>query len=506
MRMSRTQQGMTVIETMGALAIATMLLVGVSMMIDSSLDDVKEQQTARHQEQVVNAASKYISANYADLVASTAGGTTATITIEQLKAGGFLSNSFSSTNAFNQTPCALVRQPASGKLDTLVATYGGMAIPDRDVPMVAILAGQGGGYISAAVPGTARGASWEMTTTSYRNVACGGTTVLTGASANDGGHLVSGLFYDAPDQLSTEFLYRNAVPGRPKLNQMNAPIHMVPGTNAQAIENDAMDPRCTAASGTGKIAVGTFGQVLSCQEGVWKHQGLSFWKDPVAAYADLPITDNNVGDVRMVTALSRGFSWNGTSWAALAVEQSNNLLMSGMLTANLVKLNQTVVKNTPCSSNGMIAPDATGLILSCQSGSWRNPMEFRLTNLVYDMAWTVHIGDPVPTDIWLDLSSLPGSRPLYLTGYAHCHATGNPRAFANVAVINSTGEGGDNIGGGCIARFAKSGTGTGVLNKGIIGLQEITEKATHLHIRLDVEVGAAPEDYIELVVKIYNSE
>jgi len=90
MRKNRRQQGISVIDTLGALAIVTMLLLGVSAMIDSSLDDVKGQQAARHQEQVVNAASKYISANYADLVASTAGGTTATITIAQLTESGRL--------------------------------------------------------------------------------------------------------------------------------------------------------------------------------------------------------------------------------------------------------------------------------------------------------------------------------------------------------------------------------------------------------------------------------
>ena len=498
MRMNRTQQGITVIDTLGALAIATMLLLGVSAMIDSSLDDVKGQQTARHQEQVVNAASKYISANYADLMASTAGGTTATITIAQLKAGGFLSNSFSSTNAFNQTPCALVRQPTSGKLDTLVATYGGMAIPDRDIPMVAILAGQGGGYISAAVPGTARGASWELTTTSYRNVACGSTTVLTGASANDGGHLVSSLFYDGPDQLSTEFLYRNAVPGRPKLNQMNAPIHMVPGTNAQAIENDATDPRCTVASGTGKIAVDASGQVLSCQEGVWKRQGSGFWKDPVAAYADLPIIGNNVGDVRMVTALGRAFSWNGTSWAGLAIDQNGNLLMSGMLTANLVKLNQTVVNNTPCSDNGMIARDATGLTLSCQSGSWRSPLTARPTNLVYFMGWELSPSDGV-RNVTIDLASLPGAHPLYLTGYTTCNASGPAPAFTYAEMQDAAGTT-IAYAGGCLSQLGSAGVE--VQNLTHLGLQKIPENVTQLQLHMDP--GSASGDFANLLLRIYS--
>jgi hypothetical protein len=505
MIMKRTQQGMTVIETMAALAIATMLLVGLSAMIDSSLDDVKGQQTALHQAQVVNAANKYITANYTALVTSIAAGTVGTITIAQLQAGGFLSDSFSGTNAFNQTACVLVRQPVSGKLDALVATYGGMAIPERDIPLVAMLAGQGGGYISTAVPGTARGASWELVTTSYRNVACGGTTVLTGAAANDGGHLVSSLFYDGPGQLSTDFLYRNAVPGRPELNQMNTPIHMMPRTSAQearaeAVE-DGTDSRCTAASDNGKIAVDASGRVLSCQAGVWRRQGSGYWKDPVAAYLDLanlPASGNVKGDVRMVTDLNRAFTWNGVSWVALAVDQSGNLLVPGMLTTNLVKLNQTVVTNAACTDNGMIARDATGLILSCQSGKWRSSLTARLTNLAYLNSWNLTPSNGVQ-DVTIDLATLAGNHPLYLTGYATCHATGTTRAYAFVDMLD---EAGNTIAyaGGCLSQLANAGTG--VQNLGDIGLQKIPENITHLHVR--VEPGAAAADFANLLLRIYS--
>ncbi len=502
MVMKRTQQGMTVVETMGALAIASVLLLGLSTMIDTSLDDVKGQQAGLHQEQVVNAASKYISANYADLVTTTAGGTVGTITVAQLKAAGFLANSFSNTNVFHQTPCVLVRQPASGKLDTLVAAYGGMAIPDRDIPMVAMYAGQGGGYISNAVPGTARGASWELTTTDYQGVACGGTTVLTGAAANDGGHLVSSLFYDGPGQLSTDFLYRSEVLGRPELNQMKAPIHMVPGTNAQAVEGDTTDPRCTVASGTGKIAVDASGYVLSCQSGVWKRQGSASWKDPVPSYGDLLPTGNTVGDVRMITDKNRAFTWgwNGSSfsWLPLAVDQNDNLLVPETMTANLVKLNQIAVKNDPCTDNGMIARDATGLILSCQSGSWRSPLGARLTNLAYLKSWELTPSDGV-RDVTIDLASLTGNHPLYLTGYATCHATGAARAYAFVDMLDAAG---NTIAyaGGCLSQLESAGVG--VQNLGDIGLQKIPENITQIHVH--VEPGAAPEDFANLLLRIYS--
>jgi hypothetical protein len=103
----------------------------------------------------------------------------------------------------------------------------------------------------------------------------------------------------------------------------------------------------------------------------------------------------------------------------------------------------------------------------------------------------------------MDLASLPGSRPLYVTGYANCYATGFPRAYAYVNMLNAAGDNFVYIG-GCMSR--PDSTGSGVLNRGIFGLQEIPENATQLHFHLEVEQGAAAEDYIDLVVKVYNSE
>jgi hypothetical protein len=495
------QHGTTIIETLGALAIGAALLLGLSRMIGDSLEDAKGQQAALYQAQLVNAADKYIAANYAGLLGGTGGGGVAVVSLAQLKAGGVLSDSFSGTNVFNQAACVLVRQPVAGKLDALVATYGGTAIPDRDIALVALLAGQGGGYISAAAPGSARGASWQLVTTSYRNVACGGATVLTGA-AHDGGHLVSSLFYDGPGQLATDVVYRDTVPGRPELNQMQTPLHMLPGSGAQAVENDAGDPRCTPAAGTGKIAVDADGRVLSCQSGVWKRQGFGSWKDPVAAYADLPASGNAAGDVRMVAGLNRAFSWNGGGWTALAVDQNGDLSVPGTPGASLVQFNQVVVQNTPCGADGMIGRDASGLALSCQSGRWRSPLVFRLASLVYDQAWTVHVDDGTELDTYIDLAPLPGPRPLYLTGYALCHGTGFPRSYAYVNMLDDAGPG--FIAGGCMSR--PDSTGGGVLDKGTFGLLEIPENVTRLHLHREVEWGATPDAYINLAIKIYSSE
>ena len=503
--MKRTQQGMTIIEAMGALAIASMLLVGVSTLISASLDDAKGQQSALYQEQVAAAAGKYIAANRAALGT----GATATITIAQLKAGGFLSDSFAATNSYRQSTCVLVRPAAAGRLDALVASYGGTPIPERDLPQVAMQAGQGGGYISSAAPGSARGASWDLLTTPWRGVACGGAGVAV-LPGSDGGHLVTQLFSDGPAQLASDFLARDAVPGQDAANRMMVPVQLVAGSGAQAIEGDATDARCTAAGSNGKLATDGTGAVLSCQDGVWKRQGSRYWRDAVAGYADLPASGNQPGEVRMVTGLGRAFTWTGAAWAALAADQDGNLLVPDTLTTNQLKLNRTVTANQPCSDNGTMARDASGLMLSCQSGVWRNPLTFRLGGQVYNQEWTVHVNDGTEVDTWIDLSTFPGPRPLYITGYAFCHATGFPRAYAYVTMVNPNGPG--FMVGGCMSR--PDSTGNGVLNTGKFGLQEIPENVTMLQLHREVEPDAhcattclaGPTDYIQLAIKIYNSE
>lgn len=403
MNTMRRQRGMTLIEVLAALAIASALLVGLASMIGDSIEEVKEQQAALQQAQVVAAASRYVAANYSDLVASTGGGAVTAVTVAQLTAAGFLPAGFAATNPYQQAACVLVRQGTPGRLDALVASYGGTAIPDRAIAAVAMMAGQGGGYISAAQPATARGSSWALATAAYQGVACGGATVLNGTAGHDGGHLVSGLFYDGPGQLSTDFLYRDVVPGRPQLNRMNTPLGFA-GT--------ALVTLGTACGGAAAIGIDSASRtVATCgADGLW--QAVSTWKAPVANFADLPATGNTTGDVRMVTALNRGFTYSGSAWVALAVDEKDDLHVPGTVygdtavvsggpvtaektvTSNhggikgdwvvgrnwvegpTVYLNQAIVAGTPCNipnpdgsityNIGSVKKDANGVLLSCQ--------------------------------------------------------------------------------------------------------------------------------------------
>jgi prepilin-type N-terminal cleavage/methylation domain-containing protein len=351
MNTMRRQRGMTLVEALAALAIASALLAGLAAMMGDSMEELKEQQAALQQGQVVAAAAKYIATNYSDLVSSTGGGAVTTVTVAQLQTAGFLSPGFAATNPYQQSACVLVRQSAAGKLDALVAGYGGSAIPDRSIATVAMMAGQGGGYISAAQPGTARGSSWQLATTAYRGVACAGTTVFNGTASHDGGHLVSSLFYDGPDQLSTDSLYRDSVPGRPELNQMST---------ALGFAGAALVTTGTACGSSAAIAIDSASRALvTCgTNGLWQ-ASTSTWKTPVANFTDLPTTGNVAGDVRMVTSLQRGFTYSGSAWVPLAVDETGNLHVPGTVYADKVDATTAIVTagtvtadNTISSTNG----------------------------------------------------------------------------------------------------------------------------------------------------------
>lgn len=503
----KTQQGMTIIEILGALAIGSAMLIGLSTLIDSSLEDLEGQQAGLYQAQVTAAARKYITANYQALLTATpAAASVASISVADLRNQLFLPQGFGLANGYGQSTCVLVRQPTpgSGKLDALVVTYGGQQIEDRIIPVVASNAGQGSGYIAKASPAIARGSSWSLDTAAYRNVACpGAATPALAGNASDGGHLASSLFYDGPGQLSTDFLYRNDVPGRPELNQMRTPIHLVPGTGAQATENDATDPRCTAASGTGKVAVDAQGRVLSCQGGIWKRQS-GYWKDPVASFALLPAIGNDVGDVRMVTDVSRAFTWNGATWTALAVDQDGNMLVPATMTANNAQLNQVVVKGTACSANGLLARDSNGLIMSCESGTWRSLLDTWITTKVMENDYKFTSADGASQNYKLDflisLNGIPRPKPLYISGYAHCQSTSNVRTFVDVEFRDAT----NNIlawVGGCGARSQSADAGS--WGKGFLPLQKIPANATS--IRVYMESGIYAGDFSDLHLVVYNS-
>lgn len=490
--MRRHNRGFTLIEVLGALAIGSALVAGIAAVVETSLEESRGEQAALYQAQITAAAARYINAdaNYTKLLAAGGGAVPVVVKVGVLKAGGYLPQNVQELNAYGQTPCVLVRRSGAGRLDALVVSEGGRAIPAKTIAAVAAGAGPGAGYIPADAPGTARGAfnSWSRPLTGFSGASCSGTPV----AAN---HLASALFFNGPGQLASDFVYRNAQPGRPELNQMHTPLHM----RAQAVEGSS-DALCIAgdAATYGRIAVDANGGLLNCKLGVWRGTS-GYWKDPIHCFCALPGSGNEVGDVRLVLDIGRAFSWNGAAWIALAVDQDGNLNVPGRVTADQLLLERVVAHREDCEPDGLLARDASGLLLSCQRGKWRKFVEFEATNIVFH-----HVFDTTKTlnsiDASIDLNALPGPRPLLLTGDSCCVSRSNTRSVIRLELYDAAGQ---FLGyaGGCASQSSE-GDGR-VASASPTALQQLPENAARL--RVSIDIGGERRNNADATITILNS-
>jgi hypothetical protein len=316
--------------------------------------------TATQAMQFNTAGSTYIQQNATAIQATATATTPAIITTAMLQAVNLLPASFSTTNPYGQTWQIEVLQPTAGNLQALAMTTGGTALYDKLAVKVARIIGAQGGYIPMNDSGIYAGGSanaygsfagWKISTANYTSVA--------------GGEIASLITFNN-SQLVDNRLYRNLVPGQPQLNQMNTPLIMA--------STQTLNGACTT---TGAIAQDGNGAVLSCQSGTWQAQGSAYWKDPVATFSVLPTCNAAAAwQTRVVKTPTTGtgpraYTCDGTNWKALAVDDTGNMTIAGTVTVGQAQINTVVTENTACASNGLVARDTNGLILSCQSGIWQ---------------------------------------------------------------------------------------------------------------------------------------
>lgn len=389
----KKQAGVTLIEIVIALGIMSAVVAGTAALIDRSAEDTRGAVAAQHLRTIGDAANVYIKDNYTAVMANATPTTPALIRVSDLIAGGYLQAGFSMTNTYNQNACVLVLEPTANNLTALVITEGGTALDDLTLGGLAGITGAAGGGVYTSATTTVRGAmgGWSLPIGNYANAnhlgqKCDGTA---GVATLAVGHPAMALWFANGDS-TAGFLYRDAVPGRPELNQMNTPIIMSSVQTAGTA--------CTA----GAIARDVSGALLSCDVGTlqWKVAGGSqYWQDPVANFASLPVCNaaalnhTRVAQTPTVGAGPRAYTCNGASWLALAVDNSGNLTVPGALTVTGTatagnvsttgtvtmgygQVNNQVTENTACASNGLVARDSTGLILSCQSGVWKHQNGF----------------------------------------------------------------------------------------------------------------------------------
>jgi hypothetical protein len=229
----RTQGGFTSLEILGGVVVFLLLLPVLASLVESGLDSMKKRAVADHLAKVADAASSYCKEHWAGLVASTSATTAASITLNQLRADGFLPSGFQNTNAWGQTYGIYALQPATGELQTVVLTTGGRGAGEgksflnSDVPSCAAEIGGAGGFIPTGdVPGQPTGLLQGV---------YGGWSINLAATniPNPGPGHIGALISLRDGDLGKDFLYRIEVPGHPELNEMATELDMTD----HAIEN-----------------------------------------------------------------------------------------------------------------------------------------------------------------------------------------------------------------------------------------------------------------------------
>nr|WP_293602093.1 MULTISPECIES: shufflon system plasmid conjugative transfer pilus tip adhesin PilV [unclassified Polaromonas] len=298
------------------------------MMTDQFSDETRSALAASQTRTFGEAANAYIKANYSAVRGVATPTAPAMLDVPTLVAAGNLTAGFGATNAYGQSLCALILQPVPDRLQAMVVSEGGLPIDDLSLGTIAAVIGGSGGGVYSSDPAIIRGAvgGWQINTSTFDNIP---NNVGRKCDSTPGNvRLVAGtpamaLWFENGDT-SSAFLSRDAVPGRPELNQMNTPLVM---NSVQVV-----DAACTVV---GAIARDTSGLVLSCQGGRWKSQS-TYWQDPVASYAALPACNAlSAGHTRIVSNPTVGigprpYTCTGATWAALSVDDQGNSYQAGI--------------------------------------------------------------------------------------------------------------------------------------------------------------------------------
>lgn len=335
----RRQAGISSVEVLIVLMVSTVMVIAGGRQWKSYADRQANMSSAQQMKLVTDAAGRYIKDNYAAVSALATPTAPALITLDMLRNTGYLPASFADQNAYGQSYNVLALEPTPNKLQTLVVTRNGDPIKELYMIDIAKQIGAQGGYISTLDASVATGSfgGWSTSLAPY-----GGST--------GSGHLASALFFE-DGALVNDYLYRNAVPGHPEVNEMNTAINMK-GNNLN--NAGAVNAQSANISGNADIVGETY-------TGGWfrsrgdtgfyneKHNGGWYMTDPgwVRSYADKGVYTG--GEMRAGKLTSTGRTEVG----------------------EYLQLDGVAAENTGCSPNGLLGRDASGMGLFCKDGLWK---------------------------------------------------------------------------------------------------------------------------------------
>jgi hypothetical protein len=349
-----------VLAVLFAVIIGLIYFPKVSNAVATQTHTMRDVTTAQQQQQWVSAVTNYVNANLAGLQSSI-GGSPTVITNNVMSTSGLgLPTGFTGTNPFNQTWQAAISQPTAGNLQVLVYASGGTVIQDQELGLIARAANGVGGFIPSNNSGIYAGGyqnaygafgAWKVSTSGYAVGTTGGSPA-TLINFNNG-------------SLQSNYLYRNAIPGQPQLNEMNTTLTM--NTNQDIVLNGGA---LVAANGVG-VTIGSsqfYGD--GSNTAIGQNGTLKVMNQALSAYGALEsgtVTTTGVisagGDIDGSGNLS--ISGSGTIGGNLQVNGSTNS-NGNISSGGYVVSNQNVTAGAGCSPNGAMANSGSGPLF-CQS-------------------------------------------------------------------------------------------------------------------------------------------
>lgn len=346
-----SQLGVTMIEVVLGLLILGLSLSGITSLTQQQVNKNISAATAVHMRIIADATRDYLRDNFTIVTGVATATVPVKIDVATLAAGGYLEATFNPVNPNSQTVCALALQPSANELDVLVVSTGGTPFSDGDLQDITQVMGPSGGGLYEANPSgpstniIGSGDSYNFPRGNYHNAGRDCTSVGNGGVNLIPGHPVLALWFDQSEYASG-VLYREAIPGRPELNQMNTDLDL----NGFSVNN--VDTLTTTGDVTAGNDLSVSGNTSIGNDLIVTFDGLV--GNDLTIANDLTVNGDAVIDNDASIAGDLNVTGDGTM---------------DRLTANIAQLNDNFVEGTACSTKE-IGTTALGELMSCVSGSW----------------------------------------------------------------------------------------------------------------------------------------
>ncbi|EEO8327807.1 shufflon system plasmid conjugative transfer pilus tip adhesin PilV [Salmonella enterica subsp. arizonae] len=322
------------------------------------LDQYRASVAATQAKRVQQAVNTYIKDNH-DTIAATATATNPFIFgVPQLISSGYLPTGFSPQNGFSATYQTRVFEPTANKLNSMTFLNGGVQLSKSLARKIAIGIGADGGIIDNGVAQGALG-SWTMNLSSFG-----------GYNPGEGSVVIAG-FYDNGIKIS-DYLYRKAVPGHPELNTMSTSLNMGGNNISNAATTTTTNLNATTATVTDINATNVNSQTTRTVGETYTGGGFRTTGD-TGWYSEKWGGGFHMTDSDWIRAYNNKSIYTAGQVQAGSIQSNGTIQSNGRMTTNeFVQINGVAIVGGTCSPNGLVGRDASGGILSCQSGVWKS--------------------------------------------------------------------------------------------------------------------------------------